>query len=84
MSLRAQLESSTAALNMADTVSSDGGETIVPEIDIAKIEAQVTKRTKDKESRTDKNTDDHFCSLFFCLFLFVFFAFFLWNAATST
>lgn len=39
VSLRAQLES--AALNM-DTVSSDGGETIVPEIDIAKIEAQVT------------------------------------------
>jgi len=41
--LRSQLEntSGSQADAIADTVSSDGGETVVPEIDLSKIEAQV-------------------------------------------
>ena len=37
--LRNTLE--TGSNSHADTVSSDGGETIVPEVDLSKIEAQV-------------------------------------------
>lgn len=41
--LRSQLENASGSQvdAIADTVSSDGGETVVPDIDLSKIEAQV-------------------------------------------
>jgi hypothetical protein len=44
VTLRNTLE--TASNSHADTVSSDGGETVVPEIDLSKIEAQVWEQGK--------------------------------------